>query len=385
MSASITVVPSVVLTRTHPQGYYEMRLESIGGLGAHLAGQTLAEAAILGMGLDGSHFSSYGSEKKGSPVRSFVRLTARGRDVRTSAPVDRPHLVALFHEALARTQNVVEGLEAEGVVVVNTHRDPQAEAQRLRVAGVTVGVVDALRIALEEKTRINTAMLGAITRASGFLDRDAVRTAVARTFAKKRYAHLLEANLRTFDRGFDEARLEFIEGEMPPPAPPTEPEMGYITAPIGGAILHPANSIIKDMSPSRQGVLPAFYRERCIDCGLCDMVCPDLCFVWEEGVDSKGRPAMVLRGIDYQFCKGCLKCVEACPTEPPALEEIRETEGWADARRAVHFPQVLHEHRVAAGAGWQQTASAESGPSPNVVSRYERGDGKQGEERGEGR
>ena len=382
---SAGVISQAVLPVTNAQGYYEMRLESIGGLGAHLAGQTLAEAAVLSMGLDGSHFSSYGSEKKGSAIRSFVRLTVRERGVRSSAPVDRPHLVAIFHEALARTQNVVEGLEPGGVVLVNTHRDARTEAQRLGVGGVTVGVVDALRIALEERTRINTAMLGAITRASGFLDREAVRAGVARTFAKKRYAQLLEANLRTFDRGYDEVRLEFIEGEMPAPVAAKEPEMGYLTAPIGGAILHPANTIIKDMSPSRQGVLPAFYRERCIDCGLCDMVCPDLCFVWEEGVDGKGRPAMVLRGIDYQFCKGCLKCVEACPTDPPSLEEMSETEGWAEAHRVTHFPQVLHEHRIAAGAGWPQTSSAESGPSPNVVSRHERGNGRQGDERGEGR
>ena len=381
---SAVTLDEAVLPRTNAQGYYEMRLESIGGLGAHLAGQTLAEAAVLGMGLDGSHFSSYGSEKKGSAVRSFVRLTRRGHGVRTSAPVDRPHLVAIFHEALARAQNVVEGLEPGGVVVVNTHRDPRTEAERLNAGGVTVGVVDALHIALEERTRINTAMLGAITRASGFFDREAVRAAVVRTFAKKRYAHVLEANLRTFDRGYDEVHLEFIEGEMPEPRPALGPEMGYSTAPIGGAILHPANSIIKDMSPSRQGVLPTFHRERCIDCGLCDMVCPDLCFVWEEGLDSKGRPAMVLRGIDYQFCKGCLKCVEACPTDPSALEEMTEEEGWAEAHRETHFPEVLHEHRIAAGAGSLQTLSAESGPSPNVVSRHERGPHKRGNGRGEG-
>jgi len=374
-----------VLPWTNAQGYYEMRLESIGGLGAHLAGQTLAEAAVLGMGLDGSHFSSYGSEKKGSAVRSFVRLTKRSRGVRSSAPVDRPHLVAVFHEALARTQKVAEGIEPGGIVIVNTHRDPSAEAERLGVAGVTVGVVDALRIALEEKTRINTAMLGAITRASGFIDREAVRAAVTHTFGKKRYSYLLEANLRTFDRGYEEVRLQFIEGQMPEPRPALGPEMGYITAPIGGAILHPANSIIKDMSPSRQGVLPTFHRERCIDCGLCDMVCPDLCFVWEEGLDSKGRPAMVLRGIDYQFCKGCLKCVEACPTDPQALEEASEVEGWAEDHRVNLFPQVLHEHRIAAGVSTAQTSTAESGPSPNVVSRHERGPDKTRDARGEGR
>jgi len=58
-----------------PKGdrFFEIRFESIGGLGAHAAGQVLASAAVLKMGLNGAHFSSYGSEKKGSLVRSFGR------------------------------------------------------------------------------------------------------------------------------------------------------------------------------------------------------------------------------------------------------------------------------------------------------------------------
>ena len=59
--------------------FFEIRFESIGGLGAHAAGQIIASAAVLRMGLNGSHFSSYGSEKKGSVVRSFIRLAPADR------------------------------------------------------------------------------------------------------------------------------------------------------------------------------------------------------------------------------------------------------------------------------------------------------------------
>jgi len=73
--------------------FFEIRLESIGGLGAHAAGQVLASAAVLRMGLNGAHFSSYGSEKKGSLVRSYVRLAPAAKPIRTSAPVDTPDAV----------------------------------------------------------------------------------------------------------------------------------------------------------------------------------------------------------------------------------------------------------------------------------------------------
>ena len=66
-------------------GFYGIRLESIGGLGAHLAGQILAEAGVLRLGLNGSHFSSYGSEKKGTPLKSYIRFCSPDQTVRTNS------------------------------------------------------------------------------------------------------------------------------------------------------------------------------------------------------------------------------------------------------------------------------------------------------------
>ncbi|MNR37833.1 2-ketoisovalerate ferredoxin oxidoreductase subunit delta [compost metagenome] len=43
---------------------------------------------------------------------------------------------------------------------------------------------------------------------------------------------------------------------------------------------------------------------------------------------------MFLQGIDYQYCKGCLKCVQACPTD--ALASEREEDGYADVNRMPH-------------------------------------------------
>src|SRR4030067_2767875 len=84
-------------------GFFEIRMESIGGLGANVAGKILTEAAILGMGLNGAGFASYGSEKKGTPVKAFVRVCEGGHKVRVDSPVEEPHVLAIFHEALANT------------------------------------------------------------------------------------------------------------------------------------------------------------------------------------------------------------------------------------------------------------------------------------------
>lgn len=307
---------------TNDLGFYEIRFQSIGGLGANIAAKVLAEALVLGQGLNGANFASYGAEKKGSVVEAYIRLCHPQREVRASSPVERPHLLAIFHEALVGLERTTHGLEPEGLVVVNTRCSPAEMRDRLRLPSGTVAVVDALGIAVEEKARLNTAMLGAIARAASFIDREVLRDTIAATLGTK-YPHLVGANLKTFDRGYQEAALEHFPSDgkyAPLPSQRQIPALGYANAPWGGVIINPGNTVFKSLATSREGFIPLLRRAKCTDCGLCDMACPDFCFVWEEGVDSKGRPGMVLRGIDYQYCKGCLKCVEVCPNEALTIE-----------------------------------------------------------------
>lgn len=324
------------------RGFFEIRLESIGGLGANVAAQIFAEAGVLYAGLNASNFASYGSEKKGSPVKGFVRFAPGDHDIRDATPIERPHVLAVFHEALLHSGGgVLGGLYADSTVIVNSRKEPEEMLHTLGLASGKLGVLPALDIAVEEGSRVNMAMLGALTKACPFIPPEAVVEAV-RASLGVRYPRLLSANLETFWRGYNEVR--FIDvgadeaagasvGGTPEFVRPG-PVLGYDTAPVGGTITAPGNTITKDLSASRQGFLPNFLRELCTDCAQCDLVCPDLCFVWEEGVDSRGRPAMVLKGIDYQYCKGCLKCVEACPFD--ALVTIAEEDGWAAEHRVPH-------------------------------------------------
>lgn len=316
-------------------GFFGIRFESIGGLGAHLAGKILAEAGVLRQGLNGAHFSSYGSEKKGTPVKSFVRFCPGDQQVRTSSPVETPQVVAVFHEALARSVDVAAGLPADGTIIVNTRKTPAEVREALGLRSGTVATLDALGIALEEKTRVNTAMLGAVARVCAFLDPDALKETIRGTFADGK-AHLVAGNLRTFDRGHEELRVQTWPaepGQAGRPIQRAKPAYGYLDAPIGGTIVDTGNSILKDLTTSRQGFLPAYDMDSCVHCGICDIVCPDLCFVWTE--DPDGDPAVRLLGIDYHYCKGCLKCIDACPTG--SLTKLREEEGYADEHRVPLF------------------------------------------------
>ncbi len=314
----------------------EVRFESIGGLGANLAAQILAEALVLRQGFNASQFSSYGSEKKGTPVRSFIRATDARQPIRVTSPVIEPDLLAVFHEALLARRSTLAGLKPTGVLVINR---PRASVQPLPRARVVL--VDAMAIAMEERTRINTAILGAMAKACTLIDAKALAATLAERFQGKSEA-LAQANVKTFWRGYAEAVEQTVTDGVPIPPPDgatAVPRWGYLTAPLGGAILEPGSTVANDLSASRQGVAPRLDLARCTHCGICDLVCPDYCLVWEaQEVSTKSGPDAVvwdrqaarLRGIDYQFCKGCLRCVESCPSG--ALTKATEGSWVQDAQ-----------------------------------------------------
>jgi pyruvate ferredoxin oxidoreductase gamma subunit len=327
----------VALPKRNELGFFEIRLESIGGLGANLAGKMLAEAGVMGVGLNGVSFSSYGSEKKGSPVKAHIRFCDHDAQIRDTSPVERPHVIGIFHENLSKTNNVISGMYEDSLVLVNSKKSPERLKEQLRLKSGTIAVVDGTGIALEENNRVNMAMLGGLFRLCDFLDPEFMKGVIRKSLEKK-YPQAVQPALNTFERGYNEVKFQtfsLAEGEtMPAYVRMDTPVLGYETQPIGGTITNPGNSILKDLSISRAGRMPHFIEEKCVHCANCDNVCPDFCFVWEEKPDKKGRPQMFLQGIDYQYCKGCLKCVQACPTD--ALVGALEEEGYAEAHRVPH-------------------------------------------------
>lgn len=236
-----------MLPTTNELGYYEIRLESIGGLGANVAGKILAEAGVVGSGLNALNFASYGSEKKGSPVKSYIRFAPKEKHIRINSPVVQPHLVAIFHENMVNTNPVTQGLRKDGIVILNTNKSVDEARDFLKLASGTVATVDAIRIALEVKTRINMVMLGAIVRMLGFISLDSVKEIVKQTFEKK-YPQTIASNMAGLEAGYNYVESKFFEYDGKYQYVEYQEErrpMGYKNAPIGGTIVEFANTITK--------------------------------------------------------------------------------------------------------------------------------------------
>jgi pyruvate ferredoxin oxidoreductase gamma subunit len=198
--------------------------------------------------------------------------------------------------------------------------------------------VDALSIAVEERSRPNAVLLGTLCAAFPFLDRAIVLDALSEEFAG-RHPEAVAANERAFQRG--ETEIEELlgigqaDGDLAPAR--SDPVFGYLTQPVGGIVQNAGNTAWNDLSASRTGWMPVLDRDKCVHCGVCDLVCPDFCLVWAAGA---GEPfERELKGVDYRYCKGCLRCVESCPTG--ALGKTAETPGLADSLRVPLFPGMI--------------------------------------------
>ena len=291
--------------------YYEIRLESIGGLGANLCGKMLGELGLKYLDLNSTNFSSYGSEKTGTPVKGFIRFCKKENEIRVHYPVEEPDLLVIFHQALLKDESVYKGCHENTAVIIAL--EPEQEEVAFCGKGICYGV-HAQKIAMETHSRINVVMLGAMLKIMGIGNPDAGEQICKDTLGKK-YPDALKSNLDGMKRGFEEVRkinIKSANGKETEKEHLIKNDWGYENAPIGGINPRFGSTVVADLSPSRQGYIPLFIKERCINCGLCHSTCPDMVFQFQKG-EYKGREMMVNQGLDYYHCKGCLRCVDICP------------------------------------------------------------------------
>lgn len=286
--------------------YYEIRLESIGGLGANLCAKILGELGVSYLDANAISFSSYGSEKTGTPVKGHIRYSSKNVEIRAHSPVETPDILAIFHEALLQNPKTQSGCNENTSMIIATEK---SEIRTINFVGKAYGI-DAERIAIETKSRINMVMFGAIQKIMGIKDTKNGEE-LCKAMLSDKYPDMIENNISGIRRGFNEVK-EIIVNNTKENTKEEVQEWGYDNAPIGGINPRIGNGVISDLSPSRQGYIPIFIKDKCINCGLCHTTCPDMVFQFRKG-EFNGRTMMINMGLDYYHCKGCLRCVEICP------------------------------------------------------------------------
>ncbi len=90
--------------------------------------------------------------------------------------------------------------------------------------------------------------------------------------------------------------------------------IGWRNLAIGCAILEPGNST-QLLTGSWRLQRPVIDQNRCNQCGLCYVYCPDMAIV--KTPEGAYEP-------DLNYCKGCSICAEECPKDAITMSDEEE-------------------------------------------------------------
>jgi len=181
--------------------FQEVRWHGRGGQGAWTASELLAKAAVH-EGKYTQSFPEFGPERMGAPIRAFTRIS--DKPINLHCAVYTPNIVVVLDPTLMKTVPVTEGLREDGVLIVNTREPPAELWKKLAFAGKSLWTVPATDIAVEVLGRAitNTAMLGAVARATGIVRLESLEKVIRERFQAK----IAEMNIKVIRRAYEEAR-----------------------------------------------------------------------------------------------------------------------------------------------------------------------------------
>jgi pyruvate ferredoxin oxidoreductase gamma subunit len=178
----------------------EVRWHGRGGQGAVTSVELLALAAI-GEGKYAQGFPSFGPERRGAPVAAFNRISDGPIKVRSG--IYQPDVVVVLDESLMGLVNVIDGLKADGILIVNTARSAEEIRKLLKYEG-RLATVDATAIARHELgvPISNTTMLGALIKVIKVVGLESAKGPV-----EHRFGRIADRNMAAMKRAYEDVKI----------------------------------------------------------------------------------------------------------------------------------------------------------------------------------
>lgn len=195
----------------------EVRVHGRGGQGAVVASEILA-TALFKEGKFVQAFPAFGVERRGAPVMAFLRFDSL--PIRRRCQIYEPDHVVVLDPTLMLAVDVTAGLKPGGSILINSDHTPESFATftTFRVATVPAGAIAAVHnLGTRTNPIVNTAILGAFARLTGFVGLETLLEAIA----EKIPAHHQESNQAAAREAYERvtiARPNTLTLPHPPPS-----------------------------------------------------------------------------------------------------------------------------------------------------------------------
>jgi pyruvate ferredoxin oxidoreductase gamma subunit len=278
-----------------------IRWHGRGGQGAVTSAELMALAAIK-EGKFAQAFPSFGPERRGAPVLAFNRIS-ESEHIRLRSAITQPDVVIVLDPGLLDILDVTRGLKEGGTLIINSSKpllDIKSEFEgpwQLAVLNATAIALEILKIPV-----VNTAMLGALVKATNIIDLESLVEPLL-----ERFERLADNNIKACRRAYEETSIaapgavsKRVEKVFAEEKWPSWQEL----AP--GGVVTEAGNARSYRSGDWRLERPVWDNDRCIKCGICMLFCPEGCVVQNEQGYFEA---------DYYYCKGCGICARECWTQ----------------------------------------------------------------------
>jgi pyruvate ferredoxin oxidoreductase gamma subunit len=181
---------------------FEIRIHGRGGQGSVTAAELIA-VAVFYEGKYSQAFPNFGVERRGAPVEAYVRISEK--PIRLRSQVYNPNVIIIQDATLVNTVDVFKGLQKNGLVIINSEKNNFVGLKNKNVLAVPI-----TKIAMELLGRpaTNTGLLAAFSQATGLVNFDSLKKAVAEKFSSKpelvsKNVELMETIKKDFNKNFN--------------------------------------------------------------------------------------------------------------------------------------------------------------------------------------
>lgn len=172
---------------------YSIIIYGRGGQGAKTLAQIIAEAGMI-EGFNIQAFPEYGPERRGAPVRSFVRLSKQ--KIRKHYPVTHPDYLIIMDEDLLETNKEI--CKYKCPIIINSKKKHFKTYKNAYV-------IDASKIATEliKINSPNIVLVGVFLKIFKKIKPENVKQIIKEEFTNKNKKHVIEPNYKCLDKGYN--------------------------------------------------------------------------------------------------------------------------------------------------------------------------------------
>ena len=165
---------------------FSLIIHGYGGQGVKTLASILAEASI-NQGLYAQAFPEFGPERRGAPVKAFVRFSSE--PILSRAPIEKPDFVIVLDLNVFRLEETKRGLTEDTFLLLNSEEGPKEIKKKLGLASDyhRINTLDVESFLTGERVVVHPSIpvLGRFLRITEIIPLDEIRDILREKFFHK--------------------------------------------------------------------------------------------------------------------------------------------------------------------------------------------------------